>query len=58
VADKVEVDVEISNRDLDAEVAAKVMRLPNVGWYKRKSCYVRTWVPATGSDDFTEDHPA
>lgn len=46
------------DRNLDLLIAQKVTNLPGAGWYKRSSCHDSEWVPATGPEDFTEDHPA
>lgn len=43
-------------RELDAQVASKVMKLPNVGWYRRTSCRDGEWQPCL-KDDVTPDMP-
>ncbi len=43
-------------RDLDAIIGQKVMGLPGVGYYKRKSCYTHEWAPCVKGDP-TDDYP-
>lgn len=45
------------SQELDAEVAVKIMGLPGVGYYKRRSCRTGEWEPCA-KDSFTEDEPS